>query len=176
MKKLILFFTIIFAIAGTAVAQQKLGTGIGSKAPELIGKTPTGETLKLSDTKGKLVLLDFWAGWCGPCRKENPNVVNVYNEFKDKSFTNGNSFTVFSVSLDRTADQWTNAIKDDKLTWSYHISDLQYWSSKHAAIYGVRSIPASYLINGDGVIIARNLRGPALEAALEKYLDVKELP
>lgn len=176
MKKLTLLFAVIIAFSVSAFAQQKIGTGIGNKAPELIGQTPTGETIKLSDTKGKLVLLDFWAGWCGPCRRENPNVVSAYNEFKNKKFTNGDSFTVFSVSLDRTADQWNKAIKDDKLTWPYHISDLKYWSSKHAAIYGVRSIPASYLINGDGVIIARNLRGPALEAALEKYLVNNELP
>ena len=176
MKRLILVFTIILAISGAAVAQQTLGINIGNKAPELIGKTPAGETLKLSDTKGKLVLLDFWAGWCGPCRRENPNVVKAYNDFKDKKFQNGNSFTVFSVSLDRTADQWTNAIKDDKLIWPYHISDLQYWSSKHAAIYGVRSIPSNFLIDENGIIVARNLRGPALEAALQKYVDVKELP
>jgi thiol-disulfide isomerase/thioredoxin len=176
MKKLILVCTIIFAIAGAALAQQKLGTDIGNKAPELIGKTPTGETLKLSDTKGKLVLLDFWAGWCGPCRRENPNVVSAFNEFKDKKFTNGSSFTVFSVSLDKTADMWKKAIADDKLAWPYHISDLQYWSSKHAAIYGVRSIPSNFLIDENGIIVAKNLRGPQLAMALQKYLKDEVIP
>lgn len=170
MKKLIFVFTIIIAFTVASFAQQQIGTGIGNKAPELIGNSPDGKTIKLSDTKGKLVLLDFWAGWCGPCRRENPNVVNVYNTYKDKKFTNGDSFTVFGVSLDRTEDIWKKAIADDKLSWPYHISDLQYWSSKHAAIYGVRSIPANYLIDENGIIIERNLRGAALEAAIKKYL------
>ncbi len=170
MKKLFFVFTLVVAFSVATFAQQKIGTSIGDKAPELIGKSPTGKTLKLSDTKGKLVLLDFWAGWCPPCRRENPNVVKAYNEYKDKKFTNGKSFTIFSVSLDRTADMWKKAIADDKLSWSNHISDLQYWNSKFAAIYGVRSIPANFLIDENGIIVARDLRGPMLEAALKKYL------
>lgn len=170
MKKLVLVFTLIIAISGATIAQQKIGTGIGNKAPDLIGKTPTGKTLKLSDTKGKLVLLDFWAGWCSPCRKENPNLVKTYNEYKDKKFKNGKSFTVFSVSLDRTADMWKKAIVDDKLTWPNHISDLQYWNSKFAIIYNIHQIPSNFLINEDGIIIARDLRGPRLEATLAKYV------
>ena len=176
MKKLILVFTIIVALSGATFAQQKLGTGIGNKAPELIGKTPSGETIKLSDTKGKLVLLDFWAGWCGPCRKENPNLVSAYNEFKNQKFQNGSSFTVFSVSLDRTADMWKKAIQDDKLSWQYHISDLQFWNSKHAAIYGVRGIPSNFLIDENGIIVAKDLRGPRLEATLQKYLKNAVIP
>ena len=170
MKKLVLALSILVLAAGVSVAQSKLGTGIGNKAPELTGKTPSGETIKLSDTKGKLVLIDFWAAWCPPCRKENPNVVSVYNKYKDKKFTNGNSFTVFGVSLDRTEADWKKAIEADKLSWPYHISDLQWWKSKHAAIYGVNSIPTNFLIDGDGVILGIGLRGPALEAAIAKYL------
>jgi len=170
MKKMIFVFTFLVVFAGFSFAQEKIGIGIGNKAPEIIGTSPDGKTFKLSETNGKLVLLDFWAAWCGPCRRENPNVVNAYNKYKDKKFTNGKGFTIFSVSLDRTADAWKKAIADDKLSWPYHISDLRYWNSKYAAIYGIRSIPSNFLIDSNGIILARNLRGPSLEAALEKYL------
>lgn len=170
MKKLSVIFAIVLLATIVSMAQEtKVGLNIGNKAPELIGKSVDGSTLKLSDTRGKLVLLDFWAAWCPPCRRENPNLVRAYNEFKDKNFTSGNGFTVFSVSLDRTADAWKKAIADDHLVWPYHISDLQYWQSKHAAIYGIRSIPSNFLLDENGIILAKNLRGPSLEAALEKY-------
>lgn len=168
MKKFVLTIAVLFFVTGILFSQEKIGIGLGNKAPELIGQSSNGETFKLSDTSGKLVLIDFWAGWCGPCRRENPIVVQAYKKYKDKEFSNGKGFTVFSVSLDRTEDQWKKAIATDKLEWPYHISDLKGWYSKHAAIYGVRSIPDNFLIDGNGVIIARKLRGPALEATLEK--------
>jgi thiol-disulfide isomerase/thioredoxin len=170
MKKLILLFIVVFFVTGISLAQEKIGINLGNKAPELIGSSVDGGTIKLSDTRGKLVLLDFWAAWCGPCRLENPTVVRAFNSYKDKKFSNGDGFTVFSVSLDRTADAWKKGIADDKLVWPFHISDLQYWNSKHAAVYGVRSIPANYLLDENGVILAKDLRGPALEAALAKYV------
>ncbi|MGM0621304.1 MAG: peroxiredoxin family protein [Bacteroidota bacterium] len=167
MKKILTI--VVFLILGTGIsfAQQQLGVNVGNKAPELIGENTQGESMKLSDTKGKLVLIDFWAAWCGPCRRENPTLVKVYNQYKNKEFNGGDGFTIFSVSLDRTKSAWEAAIENDKLTWPYHISDLNYWNSKHAAIYGVRSIPSNFLIDENGIIVAKQLRGPALEAKLK---------
>jgi len=137
---------------------------IGEDMREISGESPDGKVFTLSELKGQYVLLDFWAGWCGPCRRENPNVVNAYNKYKDKGFT------VFSVSLDKTKNKWVQAIEQDKLAWPYHVSDLKYWSSKPAKDYAVGSIPASFLISPDGKIVGKNLRGPALHQKLEEVL------
>lgn len=138
---------------------------VGELAPDLSATSPDGKTYKLSDLKGKVVLLDFWASWCRPCRAENPNVVKVYEKYKDKGFT------VFSVSLDQSKDRWVNAIKQDKLTWEYHISDLKGWQSQPASVYKVRSIPAAYIIDKDGVIAKTNVRGAhQIEDAIKDLL------
>jgi peroxiredoxin len=138
--------------------------GIGSEAPEIVLNNPDGEAVSLSSFKGKFVLLDFWAAWCSPCRRENPNLVRAYKLFNDKGFE------IFQVSLDRTKEEWVGAIKNDNLNWT-QVSDLKYWSSPAAKLYYVRSIPANFLIDPNGIIIAKNLRGSALEEKLHEVLN-----
>jgi len=139
------------------------GVMVGSEAPEIALSDTAGTIVPLSSLRGKYVLLDFWASWCGPCRGENPNVVRMYNKFKDKGFT------IYSVSLDQAKENWVRAIRNDNLTWT-HVSDLKYWQSEAAQKYGVQGIPATFLLDKDGKIIARNLRGEALEKKLEEVL------
>ncbi len=165
------------------LAQQKIK--VGEMAPNITLQSPDGKSYSLSDLKGKVVLLDFWASWCGPCRRENPNVVKTYKQYNKKGFE------VFSVSLDgihpkvrprlKTQEQidqqmtsakskWQDAISKDQLQWPYHVSDLQHWGSPVAKSYGVSSIPKTFLIDKDGKIAAINPRGAALEPAIKKLL------
>ncbi len=137
---------------------------VGAVAPEIEIPDPEGNLVKLSSLRGQHVLIDFWAGWCKPCRVENPNVVRVYNKFHDKGFE------ILGVSLDRTREQWLGAIKQDGLMWE-HGSELNYFHTQAAQDYSIKSIPATYLIDPEGRIIAKNLRGQSLEAKLEEIFE-----
>jgi peroxiredoxin len=138
---------------------------IGREAPEIALPNPQGDTIALSSLQGKYVLIDFWAAWCRPCRMENPNVVRMYEKYKDKGFE------IYGVSLDRTKDAWVDAIQADNLTWM-HVSDLKYFNSVAAELYNIQAIPATYLLDKEGKIIAKNLRGKALEDKLEEIFGV----
>ncbi len=137
---------------------------MGQPAPEISLPNPEGDTVNLSDLRGKYVLIDFWAAWCKPCRAENPNVVRLYKEYNDKGFE------VFGVSLDRNREAWVNAIEEDNLTWT-QVSDLKYFNSEAASSYKINAIPATYLIDPEGKIIAKDLRGPSLENKLKEIFE-----
>lgn len=146
------------------------GLNLGNKAPEIMLATPQGNVITLTSLKGKLVLIDFWASWCGPCRAENPAVVAAYNKYHTLKFKNGKGFEVLSVSLDQNSGAWVNAIEKDMLVWPYHISDLRGWDNAAAQRYGVNSIPTNFLVDGNGIIVGKNLRGELLEKTIELQL------
>jgi thiol-disulfide isomerase/thioredoxin len=149
----------------------EIGLEIGKMAPDLAFSSPDGKVIALSSLRGKLVLVDFWASWCLPCRMENPNIVKVYEKYKDGNFSEGKGFTIYSVSLDTKQSRWTAAIQEDGLAWDNHVSDLKGWYSDAAKIYQISAIPSNFLLNGDGVIIALNLRAETLEARIKSLMQ-----
>ena len=144
--------------------RKKMGISIGSEAPEIALENASGEIISLNSLRGKVVLLDFWASWCRPCRAENPNVVKLYNKYKNQKFT------VFSVSFDQEKSKWLAAIKQDQLSWPNHVSELTGWKSTPGEKYGITSIPKTFLIDKNGVIIGYDLRGEALEKKISEIL------
>lgn len=147
--------------------KSSLGTVFeGAKAPDIRLKNPQGDTTALSDLKGKVVLIDFWASWCGPCRKENPHVKEIYEKYKD------HGFEIFGVSLDHKEDQWKMAIQHDGINW-VHVSQLKGWSTDAAKTYGVHSIPQTFLIDKEGTIVKVGLRSYDLEPELQRLLDIQ---
>ncbi|MDF1575031.1 MAG: TlpA disulfide reductase family protein [Bacteroidales bacterium] len=143
---------------------------IGQVAPDLLLESTTGKQISLHSLRGKMVLIDFWAAWCPPCRRDNPYLVEIYRKYTDREFVNGSGFTIYSVSLDRDRDDWVAAIEKDSLEWEYHVSDLKGRYSEAAIEYEVSSIPVNFLINGDGVILAVGLRRHYLDDKLNEYL------
>ncbi|MGY8931521.1 MAG: TlpA family protein disulfide reductase [Flavobacteriales bacterium] len=169
MSKIKIILIILF-LSNNLIYSQEIGTNIGDKAPMLSYNNPNGEQMSLSDIKNKLILIDFWASWCGPCRRENPNLVDAYKKYNKTKFKEGNGFEIYSLSLDKKQEAWVKAINQDQLFWEYHVSDLGGWQSEGSQKYGIRSVPSNVIVNGKGIIIAKNLKGQALH----RFLDTQK--
>lgn len=172
MKKIILLLSVCFLSLHSIAQYNNKKIAIGQEAPELAFKNPEGKIIKLSKINRKrIVLIDFWASWCRPCRSANPGLVKFYAEYKNKKFKNAKKgFAVLSVSLDKKQSSWEKAIANDKLDWPYHMSDLGGWKSEPGKIYGVSFVPQCFLVDGNGVIIGKYSRAEDCESDLKKLL------
>ena len=168
MKKIILIAT-VFCLYFTVAFSQTTGLNIGDKAPEINLPNLKGDTIKLSSFREKIVLIDFWGTWCSPCVKEQPKLVELYRKYKNSVFTSGNGFEIYGVSLDNKKKSWESIINKYKINW-IQVSDLQFWASPVAKEYDLQELPYNLLIDGKGVIIAKNLHGAELEKALKRIL------
>lgn len=172
MKRLLLVCLAVMGIFSAQAQYDNTKIEVGQKAPELEFQNPQGQTLKLSEINSKrVILLDFWASWCGPCRMANPSLVEFYNKYSKKKYKKAKKgFTIVSVSLDKAKEPWIQAIEKDKLIWPFHMSDLGGWQSKAAAIYGVMFVPQAFLIDANGVIIGKYQRAEDCIKDLEKLI------
>lgn len=158
----------IFSLQAPLVFSQSGDLKIGGLAPEIILPGPDGDSISLSSLRGKVVLIDFWASWCAPCVKEQPELADLYRKFKDADFKGGKGFEIYGVSLDSKKENWEKAIAKWKISWT-QVSDLKFWSSPVARTYHLQEIPANFLIDGEGNIIAMNLHGRDLEEFLYNF-------
>ncbi|HRO43665.1 MAG TPA: thioredoxin family protein [Flavipsychrobacter sp.] len=172
MKKLLVALLLCCSALGAYAQFENTTIKVGSKAPELKFENPSGQQMELSKiTKDRVVLLDFWASWCRPCRTANPRLVELYDRYKEKNFKAAKKgFTIVSVSLDQNKDAWVKAIQDDKLAWEFHMSDLGGWQSKPAQIYGVEYVPQAFLLGPDGKVLATYQFAEQAEVDLQKML------
>ncbi len=170
MKSLILFVALLFFGSHTShVFGQSQGLEIGNKAPEISLPAPNGDTIALSSLKGKLVLIDFWGTWCSPCVAEQTELAKLYIKFNNSGFINGKGFEIYGVSLDIKKSNWENFINAKKISWT-QVSDLKFWNSPVAKTYNIQELPYNILIDGKGIILAKNLHGTDLEKGIAKYL------
>jgi thiol-disulfide isomerase/thioredoxin len=155
-----------------AMEPDKVETGIhiGQRAPDILLESPSGDKIPLSSLRGQMVLIDFWAAWCGPCRRQHPELRKLYHQYKDREFVNGSGFTIYGVSFDRNKDDWTAAIEHDTLEWESQVIALKGMRSGTASRWEVNSIPINTLIDGDGIVLAVGQRGRYLEDKLKEYL------
>jgi len=170
MKNLLLLVTILFSnLLFSPVSAQQPGLEVGNLAPEITLPSPSGEIIKLSSLKGKVVLIDFWATWCSPCIQEQPVLARLYKKYKGAVFTNGNGFEIYGVSFDSKKSSWEEVVKKYKITW-IQVSDLKFWKSAAAQTYNVKELPYNLLIDGNGIILAKNLHGDELAKELESLV------
>lgn len=168
MKNIVYICVILLFSTITTVLAQTHEPEPGDKAPEIMLSAPNGDVVALSSLKGKLVLIDFWGSWCAPCVKEQPELAKLYRKYKQSNFTNGKGFDIYGVSLDAKKEMWENMIKKMKINW-IQVSDLKFWRSPVAKTYNIQALPFNVLIDGNGIILAKNLHGVELEKKISEF-------